>query len=249
MWQLPRRWPCLPDTACTSETHAQWTLFFYNVCECVHACTYFTVWQALLQVLILVCFYSGNFSVAALTHIFNYCWLNTWALFFKYHCMLDKIWSLLEKGPWLSGSDHGLGNLLNYSVHPRQQGESGLLLIQNQSCKKAIATDLEPGPPQVKWFYPTTSASAEHRLSSTWGILVTVDKQMDNIWTVGIPHSNANQKVNAFWNKQSPRLFTLSPGIKMSSKSAICVWHLRENSSGLWFTCKEDNHEKWSIEH
>lgn len=46
--------------------------------------------------------------MAALTHIFNYNWMNTRAFLFKYHCMLYKIWNLLEKDPWISGFDHGL---------------------------------------------------------------------------------------------------------------------------------------------
>lgn len=79
--------------------------FSRMLCVCLHVRTCFTLWGDLLWVSILVCFYWGDFSVAALTHIFNYNWMNTRALLFKYHCMLYKIWNLLEKDPWISGFD------------------------------------------------------------------------------------------------------------------------------------------------
>lgn len=77
------------------------------------------------------------------------------------------------------------------------------------------------------------------KLSHTWGTVVTVDKQMHTLWTTGSACSNANQKGNALWNKLSHRFWKLNTVIKMPSKSAICVWLLRENSSGLKFIVKK----------
>lgn len=51
--------------------------------------------------------------------------------------MLDKTWNLLEKGPWLSGSDHRLGHLLDL----RQEEESGLLPTSEGAVEEAIPID------------------------------------------------------------------------------------------------------------